>query len=705
MKVSPSLMLLPVALGIGFFAGRQGDEEPAKDAKTELRNTRGSSTATRSSRSDPFGGQSFSLSSMEDVHALFKRHGNSVASAKLTLAVNSLTAEEIPGLVEMVQQEFRENPNRYDGDSYTLMGALFERWALVDPAASIAFVNSCTSRSFQKSAAASCFGALGKVDPDRALLEFEKLPKGEIRETAGMQLVSALSDVDPAAACDLLQKETSPGGFSDYYTSEIFAKWAKTDPVAAAARLASMPKDRVGDRSAGMLAASWAQKDPEAALKWAKSLKGDWKSNSTSEVYKVLARTDAAAVWERLKGEPGHLRGKIVGGILEIVADEDPQKAMSMLMSVGSKSEQRIATGSFLQGLNWNDTRLAFEVIEQVKDPATRRENLGNQMYYAAWMAPDLLKEQVAKLTDREKIDTSRQVLRGLVSADPAAAEKYFIELPEAQRSSQTLSQMMAQYANLDPKKAFDFATSLQNPQEQTAAITGLFGNWGNDDPEAAAAGWKKLPEGQGRLEALDTVATSWGRSDPEAAKAWADSLSGAERTRALAAVLPALARDNPATASTQLAALIASPPDGMGKNLASSAGKLAGQWADDDPASASKWASTLPDGQSRDEGLKAVSRSWSQYDAIATAEWLGTLPAGSSRDAAIQPLVNQVRNTDPNTAFSWAASISDDNDRLNELRQTLKSWRGSDLRGARSAFDAAQLSDKERESLGKELE
>ena len=705
MKLSPSLLLLPVALGAGFLLGRQGEKSAAKETKTEQRTTRESRPASRGNRSDPFGGQSFSLSSMEDIHELFNKQGHSVASARVTLAVNSLSAEEIPAMVEMVQKEFRENPNRYDMDSYTLMGALFERWALVDPAASIAFVNSCKSRSFQKSAASSCFGALGKVDPDRALLEFAKLPKGEIREAAGMQLVSALSDSDPSAACDLLEKEASPGAFSEYYTAEIFAKWAKTDPVAAAKRLASMPPDRVGDRSASQLAASWAQKDPEAALKWAKAQKGDWKSNSTSEVYKVIAREDPDAAWERLKGEPGHLRGKIVGSILEIVADEDPKKAMSMLMAMGSKSEQRIATDSFLSGLNWNDTRLAFEVIEQVKDPATRRENLGNQMYYAAWSSPDMLKEQIAKLSDREKIDTSGAVLRGLVSSDPAAAEKYFLALPEAQRSTRTLSQMLGQYSNLDAKKAFDFATSLQNPQEQTAAVNGLFQNWSREDPEAAADGWKKLPEGQSRLEALDNVASSWGQSDPEAAKAWADSLSGTERARALAAVLPALARDNPATASTQLAALIASPPDGMAQNLASSAGSLAGQWADDDPAAASKWASALPNGQSRDEGLRAVSRSWSQYDAVATAGWLGTLEAGSSRDAAIEPLVDQVRETDPTTAFSWASSISDENDRLNELRQTLKTWRGSDLTAARAAFDAANLSPKERESLAKELE
>lgn len=159
---------------------------------------------------------------------------------------------------------------------------------------------------------------------------------------------------------------------------------------------------------------------------------------------------------------------------------------------------------------------------------------------------------------------------------------------------------MLAQYSNADSKKAFGFAISLQNPQEQSAAVTGLFENWSHDDPEAAAAGWKKLPERQGRLEALDNVASSWGRSHPVAAKAWAE-------------------------------------------NLATSAGTLAKQSAGDDPTSASRWAAALPNGPSRDAGLKAVSESWSQYDAVATAGWLSTLEVASSRDAAIEPLVDRV--------------------------------------------------------------
>lgn len=704
MKPAPIFLLVPVALGIGFFMGRQTGTSSVTSKAGTADNTRESRTTTRRPRTDPFGGPSFSLHSMDDVRALFKKQRNSVASARLTLSVDSLPADEIPAMMEMVRLDSKNNPYDY-GIQQSMLSALFDRWTMIDPDGALAYMKSCKQRSFQREICGGLFGALAKADPARAVLELKNLPKGELRQSAGAQVISALADSDPSAACDLLEKESARDGWGSYAASQVFSTWAKTDPQAAAARLATMPLDRVNANCAVSLAGSWAKTDPAAALEWAKTLKGEWKSNSSMAVYYAMSLNDPVAAWEQLKGEPGYLRGKLVGSVLNVVADEDPDKAFAMLQGLGSKSEKRIGADGFIDQIAWSDTRMALDFLGKLDDPATRRSQLSNVMYYATWSNPELVASQVENMSDREKIDTSGAVLRGLISTDPGKAEKYFNDLPETQRDPNALGRMMSEYADKDPKKAFDFALSLSNPQEQSAALNSVFSQWSNADPEAAAAGWLKLPAGQGRLEALGNVAGAWARSDPEAAEAWANKLPGDERARALAAVLPDLARDNPGAAASRLSSLVASPPDGMEKDLANSASQLAGQWAGDDPSAAATWAAALPDGQSRDEGLKAVAASWSQYDSIATAKWLGTLPAGSSRDAAVQPLIDQVRKTDPTTAFSWAASIGDDNQRLNQLRETLSSWRNSDLDAARNAFDSAKLSPKERASLAKELE
>jgi len=699
--------MMIASLGIGVFIGKSSaGKAGAADVKSETRNGR-ETRIVRPSRADPFGGPSFSLKSMDDVRELFKKQRGAVASARLTLGVEALSAKELPDVMEMIQRDAKERPGYVEG-RYELMNTVFQKWAMVDPDAAVEFAKSCKSRSFQSMAIGCCFSGLAQADPERAKLELEELPKGELRRYAGMATVSVLAERDPKAAVDLVENESSPGGFGSYYVGKALAEWAKTDPVAAAARLAMMPKDRVDGECASALATSWAKTDPDAALAWAKTQKGEWKNSAAGSVYRQLALTDSAAAWERLKSEPGHLRGKLIGTVLDVVSDENPQQALAMLGGLQGKTEKRIATESFINQLGWwgsENRELAMKVIDGMEDSDSRRNLLGNQLYYLSWTSPDQLKDRVSSLNERDRIATAGQVIDGMLTSNPSAAESYFLSLPESQRGTAHLANMMQRYANLDPEKARTFALSLQNPQERTAAVNGLFNRWAEEDPEAAAEGWKKLPADQSRLESLDQIAGAWGKNDPEAAKAWAEGLSGNERVRALAAVLPALAQDHPANAANTLAALLSSAPDGMGKNLADSAAQLASQWAGDDPAAASKWAAGLPDGQARDEGLKAVSQSWSRYDAIAAAEWLGTLEAGSSRDAAIQPLVEQVRDTDPNTAFSWAASISDENERLNQLRETLKSWRGSDLKAARAAFEAADLPAKDRASLAKELD
>lgn len=711
MKPSLPWLLLPVALGAGFFSGRlvPGGSGKADGAGQVSRNGGGrgereTKVAGRGTKEDPFGGPKFSLTSLEDIKDLYRKQSRSTASARLTLAANQLTLEQIPAVVQTLQEGFRENGG-LNMDTYELTNSVLERWVKLDPAAALEFVKNCKPKSFRDLAIGNVFGTLARENPEGAMREFDKLPEGEMRMQASPSICWMMAQTDPEAACDFMEKNGRVSGFDSYYVGAVLAKWAETDPVAAAARMATMPADRVNGDSAGQLAAEWAKKDPQAALQWAKGLRPELKNAASVEIYKALSRKDPETTWKMLQGEPGHLRGELIGGVLQSVADEDPNKAVAMLKTLGSKSEKRIAVQQLMDQMGYWDTAACFKILDDLNDPAIRRGALDNMMSYAAWYSPDELQKQLGKLSEREKIDTASSVMEGLARVTPDAAKDYFFSLPETQRNAEELQSLMSRYARKDPQKALDFATGVSNPQEQSSALAGLFSSWSQLDPKAASEGLKRLPDGQSRLDALGKIAESWGGSDPAAAKAWAEGLTGSDRTRALATVLPEVAKDNPATAANQFATLLKTAPAGMEGDLASSAGELARTWASEDPTAASKWAAQLPPGQSRDQGLKAVVSSWVQYDAVAAAQWLGTLEAGSSRDAAIEPLVEQVRGSDPGMAFTWAASISDENDRLNQLRSTLGAWRKSDQQAARAAFEAANLTDSERKSLGKELE
>ena len=87
-----------------------------------------------------------------------------------------------------------------------------------------------------------------------------------------------------------------------------------------------------------------------------------------------------------------------------------------------------------------------------------------------------------------------------------------------------------------------------------SADAEGFLGNLNWNETRLAFAQIDQVKDPATRHENLgdlDNVASSWGRSDLEAAKAWADRLTGTERAWTLAAVLPALACDDPASVGT----------------------------------------------------------------------------------------------------------------------------------------------------------
>jgi hypothetical protein len=105
---------------------------------------------------------------------------------------------------------------------------------------------------------------------------------------------------------------------------------------------------------------------------------------------------------------------------------------------------------------------------------------------------------------------------------------------------------------------------------------------------------------------------------------------------------------------------------------------RFARDWASDNPIGAAAWA---------------VARQWASYDEAAAAAWVATLAPGAARDQAANVLADVLADSEPNTAWKWAASISDGWERAQALLDLGGKWNDAqpEFRSAEAEACAAE--------------
>jgi hypothetical protein len=214
------------------------------------------------------------------------------------------------------------------------------------------------------------------------------------------------------------------------------------------------------------------------------------------------------------------------------------------------------------------------------------------------------------------------------------------------------------------------------------------------------------------------SITKEWVRQDPQAALDWAMTLPKEQQSGAYGGVLGTLAATDPARASNLALGL----PEGDGRRDV--IGQIARAWAEDSPAEAMKWVSTLegeegkratsealgawaqsdpeaaatyvdqvaaeersagmldrvaatwarrdperaarwlgdqPEGADKADAMGDVMWNWTVADPEAASTWLLDQPAGNSRDEGISALAKATFENDPASAVTWAANIGDE--------------------------------------------
>jgi RNA polymerase sigma factor (sigma-70 family) len=401
------------------------------------------------------------------------------------------------------------------------------------------------------------------------------------------------------------------------------------------------------DQALAGVAASWARRDWESALKWARELpEGVDRDEIIRAGLVSLAGIDPATALDQMGSVPpgGH--------------------QYRLASTTGSRVLKAAATADFDATLEWitaNPGRLGQKELGSLDVPVTR-----------------MLNTDAADFLTRYSEDGSLSPL-----------------LPAIR--SAILNSASDQQAAI-----WEWTQTQPDSPEVEALRKSVLTYSGFKNPEFALRLGGELPDtGKGREDASQIARSIWdGGKTLHQFDSWYEEASEQFRPHLASAAFRMLGPKTLSDPQNWVERLERVPNSGKRRATVS----LANAWGNRAPEDAINWVGTLPDDANRREALGAVASTWARQDAHGAAEWINTLPPGDERDQSTISLVNAVVDQHPVTAWDWALSVESENARGKLAADVVRSVAAIDRVTARQWIVDGPFSPSQRTQLIAEL-
>ena len=404
------------------------------------------------------------------------------------------------------------------------------------------------------------------------------------------------------------------------------------------------------------------------------------------------------------------LRDQIIATVIGAICRTDLNKAKLMLSGIKDPQTRKSALYSFFIQAASQDPEEAFRLLES-ESPGSEKSQLYTTLF-AKWAEtdPDAALEKLSQIQGFNDQQTALTMILGILAQkDPAKAAAILGGTVISNRNSSQVGMIIGSWIKSDQTAALAWldsldlrgATLLQNIHGQ------FLDGWASEDAPAASRFALGIKDMKARQMAINSVVSAWGARDPQAAKDWImTSLEGDLKYSSLQSLIQNLSSEDHSTALQYYQEAISGlTPEKIPKNLGSATAAIASNWAQDDPKAASQWVMTLPEGDLRNTSVRSLVNSLGDKDIKAAAEFVNTLPGGKDRDAAVAVMVaNLGSQGDDQSAFDWAASISDASERERMLRAAAYQWQEYDPEAAKAAVSSADISSETRDEILKSL-
>jgi len=472
------------------------------------------------------------------------------------------------------------------------LGVTAQKWADLDPRRAISVARELDDERLALALESAALRALARVSPDEAFAHFSTLGGDPQRLSVLNGVWGELARADPER---LLASITTLPADSRRMAEQIAVQQlAERDPLAAARYLERMPFTPERQGIMTVVARSYGRRDPVAALAWARSLRG--------QDFAVSA---------------------VLGG----VAEQDPQRAMDLALSLTAPNE-RMRAVQFIAMTGTRDDTLSESIANRLLtiDDRQLRESVG-QMLVMSWSqrSPDGAMRWLLANGQTVSPNMFMQVGQQMAMRDPRNALAQSAQVPAAARE-QWMQGVAQGYAQNDPQGAIEWLAQYRAEPWYARAAWSAATQVAQRDGAAAARlieGVDTERAGGEARQLVNMVASSWANQDPAAAAEWAmDRRSEQERTMAVRSVVAT--------------------------------------WASQDLAGARQWALRLPQGTVRDVGLTTVLSNAVQRSGALDTSVLNAFSSDAARQQAVMQAVQGLAYNDPARARAVVDGFTD---------------------------------------------
>ncbi|MFC7338815.1 hypothetical protein ACFQY0_16585 [Haloferula chungangensis] len=262
---------------------------------------------------------------------------------------------------------FSENPNDFadmggrggpGGDNGA--GVIAREWAKLDPQAALDWAQGLDGRD-KSSALVSVLGEMAAKDPAEAASVASGL-EGDDRNRAYSEIAEKWAQSDYASAEAWIS--TLTGEDKQDALASAIGVLAKSDPVGASAKISSMAEGGEKERAIRDVGSSWAREDPAAAAAWVASQESG--SDGMRNVMATWAGQDATAALSFIESQPqGEIRDSATQAYLWTDRSMAPSQSITLAETITDDRDRSRAVGMTASRWMREDEAAAKAYVQQ----------------------------------------------------------------------------------------------------------------------------------------------------------------------------------------------------------------------------------------------------------------------------------------------------------------------------------------------------